>query len=130
MKESEAVNTRKVNTENLISALDSVTWYNGLAEYVTKWKTDCPRVEGTLVPEESYCCGEIDSVIYDQLQVIWMICVELFGDYGTSPRLGWIEDVDGFCEFIDDITALQRDYDEREGITRGGQHESMASVAR
>ena len=108
----------EISKESLIAALDSVTWYNGLAEYVMKWKTDCPKVNGTIVSEESYCCGEIDSVIYDQLQVIWMICVELFGDYGTSPRSGWIEDVDGFCKFIDDITALQRDYDER----KGGQH--------
>ena len=103
----------EISKESLIAALDSVTWYNGLAEYVMKWKTDCPRVNGTIWRDETYCCGEIDSVIYDQLQVIWMICVELFGDYGTSPRSGWIEDVDGFCKFIDDITALQRDYDER-----------------
>lgn len=114
---------RNVNTENLISALDSVTWYNGLAEYVMKWKTDCPRVNGTIVADETYCCGEMDCFIYDQLQVIWMICVELFGNCGTSPRTGWIEDEEGFCKFIDDITALQRDYDEREWKTEGGQDE-------
>ena len=111
----------EIRKESLIAALDSVTWYNGLAEYVMKWKTDCPKVNGTIVSEESYCCGEIDSVIYDQLQIIWMIFVELFGDCGTSPRSGWIEDVDGFCKFIDDITVTHREHEE---ALKGGQHES------
>lgn len=115
--------SKRMTVDNMVHALDSVTWYNGLAEYVMKWKTDCPRVNGTIVADETYCCGEMDSFIYDQLQVIWMICVELFGDCGTSPRSGWIEDVDGFYEFIDKITTLQRDYDEREKIERGSQDE-------
>lgn len=115
--------SKRITAKAMVNAMDSVTWYNGLAEYVMKWKTDCPRVKGTIVRDETYCCGEVDSPIYDQLQVIWMICVELFGDCGTSPRSGWIEDEEGFCKFIDDITALQRDYDERDGKTEGGQHE-------
>lgn len=115
--------SKRMTVENMVHALDSVTWYNGLAEYVMKWKTDCPRVNGTIVPDETYCCGEMDSFIYDQLQVIWMICVELFGDCGTSPRTGWIEDEEGFCKFIDDITNLKQDHDRTEAMMNGGQDE-------
>ena len=42
-----------------------------------------------------------------------MIAVLLFGDYGTSPRSGWITDINGFKSFIDEITKLYR---EAEGI--------------
>ena len=114
----------RMTVENMVYALDSVTWYNGLAEYVAKWKTDCPRVNGAIVRDETYCCGEVDSPVYDQLQVIWMICVELFGNCGTSPRTGWIEDEEGFCKFIDDITNTQQEHDRTEAIMEGGQSEN------
>ena len=105
----------RMTVENMVSALDNVTWYNGLAEYVAKWKTDCPKVGNTLISDETYCCGEMDCTIFDQLQVIWMICVELFGNCGTSPRRGWIEDIDGFNWFIDSITRLWREEEEERG---------------
>jgi hypothetical protein len=43
-----------------------------------------------------------------------MIAVELFGDCGTSPRYGWIVDVDGFKKWVLDITKTYRDYEENE----------------
>lgn len=48
--------------------------------------------------------------------LIYEICVYMFGDYENTPRTGWIEDVDEFCEFIDNITymALEMSYDEDE----------------
>ena len=46
--------------ENVIEALDSITWYNGLAEYVIRWKDECPKMGDWLVREETYCCGEFD----------------------------------------------------------------------
>lgn len=35
------------------------------------------------------------------LQVIWMMCVCMFGDYGTSPRWGWIKDWQGCRTFLE-----------------------------
>lgn len=108
---------KAVTTEALISALDSVTWYNGLAEIIVKWKD-----EGYLV-NNGYSLGlnwntfnSYDKDTQCQLEVIWMICVELFGDYGTSPRSGWIEleNKDSFYQFIVDITETYRDFRERE----------------
>lgn len=90
---------------DLIDALDGVTWYNGLAEILQEWKALEPGENGTLRFPYDVRCD-------DQLELIWMICVGMFGDYGTSPRFGWIENVEGFRNFIDDITKTEREHKE------------------
>ena len=44
-----------------------------------------------------------------------MIAVEMFGSCGTSPRYGWIEDIDGFRQFCLDITETWRGSEEYTG---------------
>lgn len=34
-------------------------------------------------------------------RVLWSCLVVMFGDYGTSPRFGWIVDIDECIEFLD-----------------------------
>lgn len=97
------------DADKFIDALDGVVWYNGLGEHVLKWKTYDQNSTEFIYPYRMYIHKEIDRSDYDQLLVIWMICVLLFGDYGTSPRTGWINDWDGFYEFIDKITATYRE---------------------
>lgn len=89
-----------MNIESILDALDSVTWYNGLAEEILEWK-NLPEDDGVIV------CPSIDD---PQLQVFWMICGELFGDCGTSPRTSWIytENIAEFWDFIDAITKTER----------------------
>lgn len=38
-----------------------------------------------------------------QYEIFWMLLVAMFGDYGTSPRCGWVykDNVKYACEFID-----------------------------
>lgn len=101
-----------IKSEELIHALDSVTWYNGLDEIIAHWK------------DENYFDDNLGNLhwkwdkfrSYDietraQLQVIWIICVKLFGDYGTSPRSGWIkeEHKEKFYQFVDEITETYRE---------------------
>lgn len=83
--------------EKLVDGLDSVTWYNGLAEYVYRWTKP-----GYLAHKYEMESDLPERVRY-QLEVIWMICATMFGDYGTSPRSGWIEDLEGFNKFCNDI---------------------------
>ena len=100
-----------------VKALDSVTWYNGLGEIVSSWINLQPeKTHGCIVPLPTYGVNVADfedrrdaAYIIAQLQVIWMIAVMLFGDYGTSPRFGWIENIDGFREWIKKITATYRE---------------------
>lgn len=104
---------KTVTIERLINALDSVTWYNGLAEIIVKWKDEHYFDSCSYSLSWNWNTFErYDPETRYQLQVIWMICVELFGDCGTSPRNGWIEpeNKDDFYKFIDDITETYREY--------------------
>lgn len=87
----------------LLNGLDSVTWYNGLAEVVYSWLSLEPS-HGSIACPKHYGLEEKCDWAEQQLQVIWMIAVEAFGDCGTSPRYGWIEDVEGFHKFCLAIT--------------------------
>lgn len=89
-------------------ALDSVTSYNGLAEYVVKWAGLEPDPHSICCPDHYCAPAGMESCVYEQLQVLWMIAVLMFGDYGTSPRFGWIEDVAAFRLWVSDITKLYR----------------------
>lgn len=92
--------------EKIIDGLDSVTWYNGLAEYVYRW-TLPGYVENRTARE-----SDLDRRIKDQLEVIWVIAVNMFGDYGTSPRSGWIDDKESFIKFCNDITKTWQESEE------------------
>jgi hypothetical protein len=94
-----------IDTEKYDNALNSVLWYNGLWRIVQSWKNlkpdkyfvDCPPHYGLEEP----CDGKDEA----QLQVFWIMAVTLFGDYGTSPRYGWIDKKrwSDFCQWIDNI---------------------------
>ena len=94
-------------------ALDSVTWYNGLAEYVVKWKQDALAISESeykffSVDSTTYGAEEPDDRVFYQLQVLWMIAVDKFGEYGTSPRTGWIENIPLFVLWCDEITQTYK----------------------
>lgn len=92
------------------SALDSVTWYNGLAEHVLRWKQEALAIisenedRSFMVDATTYGAEEPSDREYYQLQVLWIIAVDKFGDYGTSPRVGWIENISLFVLWCDEIT--------------------------
>lgn len=112
-----------LNEEDFLDSLDSVTWYNCLAEEIVKWKNldnyNRYTTYGTAYPDQ-WLCPTIEFLTglskdrNGQLEVIWMICVVLFGNYGTSPRSGWIEKKDEFFAFIDGITKTYRECEAEE----------------
>lgn len=90
-----------IDLKMLLEALDSVVWYNGYGEMLFELRnkiTDCKNV----YYQEFY-----DD---EQMQMIYMIMVCLYGDYGTSPRCGWLEmeNKDEIIKFIDNITETDR----------------------
>ena len=79
-----------------ISAINSICFYNNLQDDILKWKE---------IVKKPYDRVEINYGTY--LEFIYSICVMLYGDYGTSPRSGWIIDIKGFYTFIDDVCKVE-----------------------
>ena len=98
---------------NMYEILDSITWYNGIYEPLLKLKEiisiyDEDKFIHVLRPEE-------DIFKNEQFEIFWMMLVLQFGDYGTSPRTGWLE--------MDNKTKIITFIDK---ITKTGQEENCA----
>lgn len=82
--------------------------YNGYAEVIRSWKTLEVCGGWQIACPENYNApsrvkrGDSDWGI---LQFIWGTAVYKFGEYGTSPRFGWI-DIDKHPEFYEWIDAI------------------------
>ena len=114
----------------LLDALHSWFWYNGLLyrvddEGVTfenisrpKYDENClilklisilRETEDDILTlsslEEKY---NIDMSTTDkELNVLWILLVEMFGDCGTSPRTGWIEKRKDCADFLETIVEME-----------------------
>lgn len=106
-----------ITAESMLDAIDSATWYNGLAPTVFSWLKLEKHKAWRLIPcPARYGLGPDDPPwAENQLQIIWMMAVVMFGGYGTSPRFGWIEDNEGFHKFILAITETWRASEEYDG---------------
>ena len=94
--------------EDLIGVLDSITWYNGIYEGLLKLKEDLinQKTDGNYLRTDDNLKEKHEEFDNDQFEIFWMMLVLLYGDYGTSPRSGWlyIENKEKIIEFIDKIT--------------------------
>lgn len=76
--------------------------YNGLWCYLLEIKdalknTQDKKYGHVIFPE---CLGnDCDHIA----NVFWAVLVLMYGNYGTSPRFGWIEDANAAIEFVDTI---------------------------
>lgn len=91
----------------LLDTLNSVIWYNGLYSFLFEIKYD---IENDIGIDEvgQFTLNEYEDRhenIDEQEEIFWMILVLLFGDYGTSPRRGWlyIQNKDGILKFLNAI---------------------------
>ena len=114
----------------LLDALHSWFWYNGLLEKNSaelicfenisrpKYDENClilklisilRETEDDILTlsylEEKY---NIDMSSTDkELNVLWILLVEMFGDCGTSPRTGWIEKRKDCADFLETIVEIE-----------------------
>lgn len=89
----------------IIDALDSIVWYNGHYEELYEIRKEIENCQ-----EYIYQYHTEDN----QFQVIYMILVCMYGDYGTSPRSGWLDmkNKKEILKFIDLITSTSREAEE------------------
>lgn len=92
-------------------ALDALVWYNGYTDIIRYWNKLAEQTpKQGYVPykiafnnlQEKFRASMLDI---SQVQVLWVVAVWKFGNYGTSPNSGWIENLNDFREWCDAITT-------------------------
>lgn len=100
-----------MNYEELIHALASVVFYNSY-EDVLKNISDYIRHYDR---EEYYSFAYPKKILKEYKvdefpNIVWALMVIMFGDYGTSPRFGWI-DVENKEKALAFLNSINRKYD-------------------
>jgi len=108
-----------VSIEKLIDAMQMCGWYNGLRPHIM-WLID--YIKTHIENHKGYIqVMRPDRLNYDYGDFIegsyaWMLCVCMFGDYGTSPRYGWIEKPEEAIKFLESILPDPDDDENEEDI--------------
>ena len=101
-----------MNYEELINAIANIVWYNdyeddlkSISDYIKHYNRE--EYYSFAYPKkilETYKVDEFPNII-------WALMVLMFGDYGTSPRFGWIdiENKDKALAFLDLINPEHKD---------------------
>lgn len=93
-----------LSNANLYDALQSIIWYDGHSEWLREL---CGELEKAKEEGEFYSMDFAEW--HTEKHTIWMLLVGAFGDWGTSIRSGWIEDIDGCIAFIQGIIEESED---------------------
>lgn len=87
----------------------AAAWYNGLGDdfdrvirYLKAKRHDSNNKKTISRPEFIKSDGSTP-----ELELFWMILVEVYGDYGTSPRSGWMY-VDELDECLNHLSEIRR----------------------
>ena len=99
--------------KDILDILDSITWYNGIGESLIKLKEDLIKQNdnGNYLIIDHNLEYKNKEFADKQFEIFWMMLVLLYGDYGTSPRSGWLEikNKDKIINFIDKITKTTQE---------------------
>ena len=99
--------------KDILDILDSITWYNGIGESLIKLKEDLIKQndDGNYFVIDHNLEYKNKEFADEQFEIFWMMLVLLYGDYGTSPRSGWLEikNKDKIINFIDKITKTTQE---------------------
>ena len=101
-----------ISLKTMLYAIDEIVWYNGLGEKLLEVLKDLDKAiaDGKtqyIYPEHIF---DYDNPPGD-LQAVWMTCVTQFGNWGTSPRYGWIDDLKGCRAYLLAVTYTYRHAD-------------------
>lgn len=82
-------------SDYLICAITEVVYYNGYKDVLLKWRDAALSSDGQLQ------CPIEPEFWHTEIHCIWELFVSRFGDWGTSVRSGWIDNIDGFVYAIE-----------------------------
>lgn len=89
-------------------ALSTACWYDGYNTFLLIVAEDMKKCinEGA---KRNYMYTDTFSGSAERL--LWSMLVIMFGDYGTSPRSGWVDDIEGCIEFIEFFVYCTKEED-------------------
>ena len=82
----------------LLSSFLIMSDYNGISDYFKEWYD--------LEPKDGRIDCPLNFTDGNDLVFVWGVLVCMFGEYGTSPRFGWITDVYYFKIFLKKCIAF------------------------
>lgn len=94
----------KDNQKSFEYALECIVWYNGHGQWLSEICEELEKAKKEGGKYASYPCPIEPREWFTEKHTIWEMLVGVFGDWGTSIRGGWIDDLDGCIEFIKRIT--------------------------
>ena len=100
-----------MNYEELIDAMACIVCYNGYEDVLKDISDYILYNDGGEYRSYSYPKKILKSHRVDEFpNIVWALMVIMFGDYGTSPRFGWIgiENKDKALAFLN---SINRTYD-------------------
>lgn len=95
-----------METELILDALDSVVWYNGIYEEITRLIEYIKSERGK---DYITCPHEILDKSDAFTKTAWFLLVCMYGDYGTSPRSGWVEKPNEAIQFLERICKTSKE---------------------
>ena len=87
--------------EKFFDTLHSIIWYDGHYEWLKAMRDDMEKLLNAGDKYVNYSNPFDTTEWHTEQHTIYMILVGMFGDWGTSIRSGWIEDIKDCIEFID-----------------------------
>lgn len=114
----------KINYD-LFDALANIVWYDKHSDWL---REVCVELEKAKKEGTNYCIYDMEW--HTEIHTIWMLLIGMFGDWGSSIRSGWIEDIDGCIDFIRKLirVANDEDLDEIEDEVSPSYEESMKNA--
>lgn len=83
----------------------TVLWYNGHEDEIKRIFEYVDKYEEFQIPYPDFLSEDCDS----PERLLWSFLVYMFGDYGTSPRFGWLYKegtwIEAIKEWIEEIDA-------------------------
>lgn len=85
----------------------AAAWYNGLGDdfdRVIRYLQNASKTNDRSIKRPDFIKSNGST---PELELFWMMLVEMYGDYGTSPRSGWI-DMDEVNECLNHLSEIRR----------------------
>lgn len=87
----------------MFKALESIIWYDGHYEWLKTMRDNMETLLKTGDKYVNYSFPFDTTEWHTEAHTIYMILVGMFGDWGTSIRSGWIENIEECIGFIDTV---------------------------